>query len=352
MEDAFEHMMEAARHEAHRTDVDTEDQELETQLVNSVKRSRNVADALEEDSPAVRHRLVGTPRTRGASPQRKRARSSGKTTDVLDRPGSITYDRFRHLLIVMAYAGLRPMRSSMTAIIRCSQRRPDPLIAEVEAAGMSWLDAYQVHDTCILPALSFMTTLRALSTHNNPSENVTTYSKLSKFMRMALNSYEFTAALADHALVTENEPCAVEGKPRKAREKMYRISVRMYEKPGADDACDYRLALPVGNHPIQFHINERYLDLILGTWYLYHLSYLVEHNCAAWVTHVRELPRRQREAIAPGFDAASDADLAHLYVAANHHACTEIHERVIRIAQSIEKRNQEYKKRLKKSDMQ
>ncbi len=345
MENAFSVMMESARN-AHRDDSESTDHDLEEKLASSVKRSRSMANAIAEDSPAVTHRL------RDATPQRKRARTSSKNTDVMDRPGTITYDRFRHALIVMAYAGLNPERSAMNAQIRCAQRRVDPLITEVEAAGMSWMDAYQVMDTLMRPPVAFTDTLNALAKHNNPSENVTTYSKLFKFMRMVMWTYEFTATLAEPALVTENEPCAVEGKPCKAREKMYRIAVRMYEMPGDDvSSRDYRLARPVGSNPIQFHINERYLELILGTWYLYHLSLLIGNNCAVWVDHVRGLSRKERDAIDPKFDAASDADLAHMYVAANHHSCTAIHDRVVRIAQNIEKRNQEYKKRLKKSDM-
>lgn len=352
MEDAFSVMMGSARN-AHKDDVDPDasDRDLETKLTTSVKRSRSVADAIEEDSPAITQRLTRTAATRASSPQRKRARASGKNTDTLDRPMAITYDRFRHALIIMAYAGLNPARSAMNAQIRSSQRRVDPLVTEVESAGMSWMDAYQVMDTLMKAPLGFMDTLNALAKHTNPSENITTYAKLCKFMRMVLWTCDLTVALADSALVAASEPCAVEGKPCKAREKLYRISVFMYEVP--DDGVgsrDYRMARQVTSHAIQFHVSDRYIELIVGTWYLYHLSFLIAQNCSVWVEHVRGLTRKERDRIAPGFDAASDADLAHMYVAANHHSCTAVHDRVVRIAQNIDKRNQEYSKRLKKSN--
>ncbi len=352
MADAFSVMMGSARN-AHKDDADDDasDRELEAKLTTSVKRTRNVADAIEEDSPAITHRLTREPSTRASSPQRKRARTSGKNADTLDRPTAITYDRFRHALLVMAYAGLDPSRSAMNAQIRSSQRRADPLIGEIEAAGMSWMDAYQVMDTLMKAPLGFMDTLNALAKHTNPSENITTYAKLCKFMRMVLWTCDLTVAPADPALVAANEPCAVEGKPCKAREKLYRISVSLYEVPSDDTGSrDYRQARQVSSKPIQFHIGDRYIELIVGTWYLYHLSFLIAQNCSVWVEHVRGLSRKERDRIAPGFDAASDADLAHMYVAANHHSCAAVHDRAVRIAQNIDKRNQEYSKRLKKSN--
>jgi len=343
MADAFSRMMKSA---ARRRDSVEEEEDLEEQLVLSAKRSRVMADALEEDSPVIKQRNPRTRTQRVASPARKRTRTTGAPTDVVDRPAALTYERFRHLLVVFAYCGLSPARSFMNALHASSMRRADPVIGEIEAGGLSWLDAYQVNDTLLKPSQDFMETLYALSMHDNPAENITTYDMLHKCMHAALYTCEFSAAPA--SVISERELCTIDGKPCKPRERLLRISMRSYETLDTGDTRDFRYARARGDRPVTFHINERYFDLIFGTWYLYHFSFLVGQNCADWVEHVRSLPRKTRDAQFPGFDAASDIALAQMFVDHFHQACTNIRTTVVAIAQGIEKRNQEYKKRLKK----
>lgn len=363
MTDAFSQMMKSSRGskkpgKGSKKGVKKEaedDAEINQKLTRGVVQSRDVANALEEDSPTVRQHLSrGATRKRGGGggidlddddAPRKRRRTETKSREMVDRPAGLKFERFRHHVVAAAYCGLHPSRDFMNALLASSNRRVDPVIADLEKAGISWLDAYQVYDTYMKPSLNFMSTLRSLATHDNPSENITTYDKLYKYMTIVLNTCEISVSPA--SLVADSELCAIDGKTCKGKEEMCRVSMRMYDVKTENDTIDSRFITILGDRPITMHVNSRYVSLLFGTWYLYHLALLIGQNCAEWVAEMRARPREKRGPSAENVDRASDIQLAQMFVDANHGACERMRDSVVTFAQTIEKRNQEYEKRLK-----
>lgn len=280
-------------------------------------------------------------------PARKRKRSDARRSEVIDRPANLSYHRCWHLFVTMAYCGLRPELSFLNGAWATSSHVPEArqFKKQIEESGASWTEAYQVQDTYGRSTCGFMETLQALAVQNNPTKVPTLYSKMSTYIRMVMGAYSLnvTKSHLDKQLL-----CAIDGRMCKNNDSITMFHLQKYE-PKRDPATsrpDYRYLTPTPGGGYSFPVNSRYEKILIGAWYLYHLPYLIGLNCEAWVERVREMDPDARAKEFPTFASASDGELAQLYVEANRAGCESVMRMIIACATHIEKRNQEYRKKL------
>lgn len=360
MANAFEHMMSGAQSaraapspRSRKRKCQASDTELEAQLTQSAANVHDMVTMLDKDHPAAEsaltHPKISTRARQPTVQRKKRCRGAGIERDMFDRPGAITYERWEHMIVAMAFCGLDPKHNFMNAVIRMHDRKEIEFEDELMAVGIVWGEAYQTHNALTKPSLEFIQTLIKLAENKNPSEGVAIHKTLHKYMTMMLASHSFFASPA--VLASRETKCAIDGKSCKATESMFLVKLKMYT-PFGDDKMDYRFIRERNTRPVEFHVNSRYINVLFGTWYLFHQSFLVGKSCAAWVAMIKSLPRARRDDEFPGFDGASDAAVARMFVASTYGDCDAMRKTAIDLAQIIEKRFQEYKKQLKRCEAQ
>jgi len=348
MADAFSVLKQSGRAQS-RKRKRTSDAELQALIVQSLQDANGLSEALGEDDSIIDRTLVrGGGRSR--QPRRtggRRERATTKAQHGGERPGSLTFERCEHMLIAMSYFGLSATRSFINTI--AGRDHPDEPESALLSEGVHWADACMAHDILSSPGLALMQTLGQLAEARNPSESATVYSKLHDYMKMMLSVCTFVAEPVQPGF-HEPRQCAIGGKPVKPSDKpsdqLIRVAVSLYE-PSADAAGEDYLHVRVRSaRPLVFHVAGRYATILFGVWYFHHLPILLGANCATWVAWARSLPAARRHAEFPGIATMSDAALARLFVKQTHGDCLAMFQQMVSIAQTIDKRNQEYSKQL------
>lgn len=351
MADAFSVMQQAARAPP-RKRKRASDAEIQSQIVQSASEACAVAATLTEDDTVIDRTLVRGGRThqsRRAGKCDRRARAPVERQVAPERPGALTFERCEHMLVAMAYFGLSAEHSFLNIIFG---RDPPAAMAAERALlkeGMYWVDACRAYNIISYPSLNLMETLGELAAAPNPAGAITVYRNLHEYMKMMLSVCSFSTA----PVPTDTRgpcQCAISAKPIKQTDKpadrLLCVEVKLYNPRVDAQGDDYRQVIPLSSRPLVFHVTARYSVILFGTWYFYHLPILVGANCATWVAWARTLPVARRNAEFPGIATMSDAALARLFVERTRDNCMAMFRQIVFIAQTIEKRNQEYRKQL------
>lgn len=280
--------------------------------------------------------------------QKKRRRTASRRVDCVDKPENINYDRFRHFAVAVSLTGLK-LDSFLNRVAKSTFNTQWETI-DFDRCGISEMIAMQVHETYLAPCDDLQSTLVALKTQSSDANVPNVYSKFLLYMKMMMNAYNVT--VVDGSRVATNLTCSIDGQQAKAASPVVVFSAKVYRScntssNGMNDD-DYARLVPLEDAPpIVFNVGQRYADILIGIWYLAHLTYIIENNCVAWVETLRRMTPADRRAAFPAFDSASDEELACMYVDSNRHGMESVLQTIIAYSSNSAKRNTEYRRKLK-----
>jgi hypothetical protein len=346
-DDAFQHMMSAAK-KSHRKEKSPMVGIIMTQTRDEENHGMDMMDIGDDETTPVTPQAQkkttlwkeSANELQSQNSKRKRMVAS-RRVDNIDQPSSINYDRFRHLAIAMSYCGVRNV--SFLSTLRPSQSETDN-VDFFESCGVAWMIAYQVQDTYSRPCSELMDMIDALHEENNPTNTVTVYSKLRQYIQLILKAYNIS--VSSDALLAKNLTCSIDGQAAKVNAPIVLFNVKLYNQLSPQDP-NYNELIPREDYSsIPFQVNKRYADILVGIWFIYHFSYLIENNCTAWISTLRRMTPQMRAKSYPTFAGATDAELAQLYVDSNRGGFEKVLETIVKYSLHISKRANEYRRKL------
>ena len=97
---------------------------------------------------------------------------------------------------------------------------------------------------------------------------------------------------------------------------------------------------------MSFQVSKRYVDILVGVWFLYHFSYLIEKNCRDWLQTLHRMHPATCAKLFPSFSSATDEELAQLYVDSNRGGVEQVMQTVIKYSTHIAKKTNDYRRKL------
>jgi hypothetical protein len=166
------------------------------------------------------------------------------------------------------------------------------------------------------------------------------YETLYRYLAAIMNACEVEALNA-----TPGQPvvCGVDGVASKSNAPVTIFRFFLYEvRTAGDEQKDYSSIVKYPNRSA-VSVGRAYDKLLVSTWYLYHVPYILEHHAGCWLRTMRGMDDVQRARhMAPGYDVA-DADAAiAAYMASNAAWCARVADDITWCIKTIEKAVAEY----------
>lgn len=264
------------------------------------------------------------------TPPKKRRRTQARGDAKPMAPADVPYERFKEMLICMAYAGANSKFNFLDWI-----RNEAPADSHGNL-GIRVSSIAPVIDCFCSPTTRLHKTMAELARISQPGCPT---SQLYIYLQEMLITHQVTYStqIEEHGM-----QCAINNKPPKGNNKLVLFQLKRHEVRKGEIKEDGSYQTDFFEPYLQdtrFVVSTQYDKILFGFWWILDLEYLIAHNCRKWIELVRELPSEDRRELFPEFASASDSELAQLYVNENDEDCRTMYANMLEYTNIIEKHN-------------
>lgn len=300
----------------------------------------DVGNEEEDDDAGYMQSMNWSGKNKAEAPKkRRRTQIRGETRPMT--VNDIHYDRFKEILICMAFAGINPKFNYLEWITDWSLQ--NDCSSPHHSLGIKPSMIMPIMDCLIGPLNRFKKVMEELSEIGKPSWPS---SQLYMYLREMHITHHivYSTHIAEHGM-----QCAINNRPPKANNKLVLFQLKRHKRQrveiGNASNLDFeseektrkRMFLEPFIQDHRFVVSTQYSKILYGYWWLFSLDNLVAKNCADWLRLVRELSADERRSLYPSFSSASDSELAKMFIEDHEEECRKMLKKAVEYVGLIEK---------------
>ena len=269
-------------------------------------------------------------KTTSAPPKkRRRTQSRGDTKRFL--PSDISYDRFKEVLLAMAYSGVNPkFNFDDWSRYKC----PKNAIGDLPCERLSVKTTTNSYHHSTQRLYEVMKSVIPFGKTGWPPVNL--YNCLIQLVVTHHLTYSTRIA-------TQGMQCSIDNAPPKGNNGLVLFELQQH-RVVKDENGTYKYFEPLVDNR-RFLVSTRYDKIIFAFWWLLNLDYLVAKNCHDWIAIVKSMDSEILRDEFPEVISASDTELATIFINEHEEYCREMLDKLVEYTTILDKKTNEMMKR-------